>query len=81
VMPIRTVGEYLKRWGYTPQKPVKPAYEQSTQVVQKWLERDYPVTFRSWQDDWCFRGLDEKLEEKRNHAERKEFENAEEKIS
>lgn len=20
-MPIRTVGEYLKRWGYTPQKP------------------------------------------------------------
>ncbi len=22
-MPIRTVGEYLKRWGYTPQKPLK----------------------------------------------------------
>jgi hypothetical protein len=20
-MPIRTVGEYLKRWGFTPQKP------------------------------------------------------------
>ena len=26
-MPIRTVGEYLKRWGFTPQKPVKRAYE------------------------------------------------------
>jgi len=26
-MPIRTVGEYLKRWGFTPQKPVKFAYE------------------------------------------------------
>ena len=22
-MPARTVGEYLKRWGYTPQKPVR----------------------------------------------------------
>lgn len=44
-MPIRTVGEYLKRWGFTPQKPVKRAYEQSSQAVQKWLERDYPVIF------------------------------------
>jgi len=25
-MPIRTVGEYLKRWGFTPQKPVRRAY-------------------------------------------------------
>jgi len=24
-MPIRTVGEYLKRWGFTPQKPIKQA--------------------------------------------------------
>jgi len=44
-MPIRTVGEYLKRWGFTPQKPAKRAYEQSSQAVQKWLERDYPVIF------------------------------------
>ncbi len=28
-MPIRTVGEYPKRWGFTPQKPVKRAYEQN----------------------------------------------------
>ena len=26
-MPVRTAGEYLKRRGYTPQKPVKYAYE------------------------------------------------------
>lgn len=25
VMPIRTVGEYFKRWEYTPQKPLKRA--------------------------------------------------------
>jgi hypothetical protein len=42
-MPIRTVGEYLKRWGFTPQKPVKRAYEQSSQAVKKWLEADYPL--------------------------------------
>ncbi len=41
-MPIRTVGEYLKRWGFTPQKPVKRAYEQSSQAVQKWLKTEYP---------------------------------------
>lgn len=42
-MPIRTVGEYLKRWGFTPQKPVKRAYEQNSQVVKKWLTTDYPL--------------------------------------
>lgn len=41
-MPIRTVGEYLKRWGFTPQKPVKRAYEQSSQAVKQWLMTDYP---------------------------------------
>lgn len=42
-MPIRTVGEYLKRWGFTPQKPAKCAKEQSTPVVARWLLTDYPA--------------------------------------
>jgi transposase len=42
IMPIRTVGEYLKRWGFTPQKPLKRAYEQRPAEVQKWLESAYP---------------------------------------
>lgn len=41
-MPRRTVGEYLKRWGFTPQKPLKRAYEQQPQSVQKWLKEEYP---------------------------------------
>jgi hypothetical protein len=41
-MPIRTVGEYLKRWGYTPQKPVKYAYERDGEKVREWLENSYP---------------------------------------
>ena len=37
-MPIRTVGEYLKRWGFTPQKPLKCAYEQKPEFVEAWLK-------------------------------------------
>jgi len=41
-MPIRTVGEYLKRWGFTPKKPVKLAYEQQPEKVREWLDIEYP---------------------------------------
>ena len=41
-LPIRTVGEYLSRWGFTPQKPVKRAYEQQPERVRKWLDEEYP---------------------------------------
>lgn len=43
MMPIRTVGEYLKRWGFTPQKPLKRAYEQDPKTVKTWLETEYPI--------------------------------------
>ena len=42
-MPIRTVGEYLRRWGFTPQKPLKRAYEQNPKAVARWLEEEYPT--------------------------------------
>ena len=42
-MPIRTVGEYLKRWGFTPQKPIKRAYEQNPKAVKRWMEEEYPA--------------------------------------
>lgn len=42
-MPLRTVGEYLKRWGFTPQKPLKRAYEQRPAQVKKWLDETYPA--------------------------------------
>lgn len=40
---IRAVGNYLKRWGFTPQKPIKKAYEQCPKAVQTWLDKDYPA--------------------------------------
>lgn len=42
-MPIRTVGHYLSQWGFTPQKPVKRAYERNDKKIIQWLEEDYPA--------------------------------------
>lgn len=43
---IWTVGRYLKNWGFTPQKPVRQAYERNPKAVQTWLEREYPAIRR-----------------------------------
>ncbi len=43
VLPIRVVGNYLQRWGMSPPKPIKRAYEQSAPAVKRWLERTYPA--------------------------------------
>ena len=42
VIALTTIGDYLRRWGYTPQKPKKRAYEQCPKEVQKWLDEEYP---------------------------------------
>jgi len=42
VIAIRTTGDYLHSWGFTPQKPKKKAYEQNPKAVKKWLYGDYP---------------------------------------
>lgn len=34
-MQVRTVSKYLKRWGYTPQKPLKKTYEQLPAAVDQ----------------------------------------------
>jgi transposase len=42
-MPVRTVRSYLQRWGFTPQRPLKRAYEQKPELVQKWMTEEYPA--------------------------------------
>lgn len=37
-----TVGRLLKKWGMSPQKPVKKAYQQQPEVVKTWLDKEYP---------------------------------------
>ncbi len=48
VLAITTMGDYLRKWGFSPQKPKKRAYEQSSKAVKEWLEVDYPsITARA----------------------------------
>lgn len=41
-LSVRGVGNYLSRWGFAPQKPIKKAYEQRPEAVQTWLNEQYP---------------------------------------
>jgi transposase len=45
-MPLRTVGEYLRRWGYTPKRPRRRARRQDRVEVQEWLDKTYPAIKR-----------------------------------
>ena len=38
-----SIGNYLKRWGMSPQKPVRRAYERNDEAIDRWLETDYPA--------------------------------------
>ena len=38
-----SIGNYLKRWGMSPQKPVRRAYERNAEAISRWLETDYPA--------------------------------------
>jgi transposase len=41
--PVRTVGEYLKRWGYTAEVPRRHAKGQDPEEVFEWLDEKYPA--------------------------------------
>jgi transposase len=41
-LPLRTISHYLKRWGFTVQKPVVRAYEKNPKAVSDWLLTTYP---------------------------------------
>ena len=41
-LSVWTVGRYLKRWGFTPQKPLRRAYEKNPEAVRNWLDVQYP---------------------------------------
>ena len=43
LLAINTMGDYLRSWGFSPQKPKKKAYEQCSKKVKKWLEEEYPA--------------------------------------
>ena len=45
-LALTTVGKYLRGWGFTPQKPIRRAFEQSSLAVAAWLEETYPALER-----------------------------------
>jgi len=54
----RTVGEYLRRWGYTPKKPQRHARKQDPKEVVQWLNLTYPaIEKKAAEEDaeihWC----------------------------
>lgn len=43
VMTQQGVGAWLRRHGFTPQRPAKRAYEQQDEQVRAWLDEEYPA--------------------------------------
>lgn len=39
---LMTIGRWLRRWGFTPQKPVRRAWERNPKEVEHWLKVHYP---------------------------------------
>ncbi len=57
-LAVRTVGKYLKRWGYTAKKPQRHARDQIPAEVQQWLEETYPAIEKRAETEnarifWC----------------------------
>ena len=38
-----TVGRYLAKWGFSPQKPARRAIEQNPKAIERWFEIEYPA--------------------------------------
>ena len=57
-LSVWTIGRYLRGWGFTPQKPVRRAFEQNQEAVKRWLEEEYPAIRRQARREkaeihWC----------------------------
>src|ERR1019366_1546655 len=57
-MPVRTVGEYLERWGYPAKKPSRHSRDQDPEEVREWLEETYPAIEKRAKEEkaeihWC----------------------------
>jgi transposase len=42
IMPLSTMGYYLRKWGFTAQRPYTKHYKQNPVAVQKWMDEEYP---------------------------------------
>lgn len=57
-LALTTMGNYLRGWGLTPQKPVRKAYEQRGGDVERWVRGEYPAIAKRAKKEgalifWC----------------------------
>lgn len=51
-MPVSTMGDYLRRWGFSVQRPAKRAYKQDENKVKAWVEEEFPgINARAEEED------------------------------
>ena len=41
-LTLQAISQYLKKWGFTPQRPIKRNYKQNQAEIKAWLEVEYP---------------------------------------
>ena len=41
-MSVSSVSRLLKKWGFTPQKPIRRALERDPQAIKVWMREEYP---------------------------------------
>lgn len=61
-LTVQGMGKYLKKWGFTAQRPVKRNHKQNPVEVEKWLKEEYPAIKErakqenaeiAWGDETC----------------------------
>jgi transposase len=61
-LTVQAMGEYLKKWGFSAQRPVKRNHKQNPIEVEKWLKEEYPAIKErarkenaeiAWGDETC----------------------------
>lgn len=45
-LSLQSVSDYLKRWGFTPQRPARQATERDAPAIAAWLANNYPAIVR-----------------------------------
>ena len=47
----QAISKYLKKWGFTPQRPVKKNYKQNPEEIKAWLDEEYPAIEQRAKDE------------------------------
>jgi len=61
-LTVQAMGKYLKKWGFSAQRPVKRNHKQNPIEIEKWLKEEYPAIQErakkenaeiAWGDETC----------------------------